>query len=92
MSDKQQYCAGCRNDFYNHRESPGFDGVTKCWSLETANVVVRFRLHWWTAPTVSGAFTEVVTLDCHHEPGQFAFYKELPEFAVNPRRDYEATR
>ena len=86
MSDKQQYCTGCYNDFYNHRESPGLDGATKCWSLKDAKVVTRFRIHWWTTPTTPGAFTEVRTLNCHHEPGQHGFYEKLPEFAVDPHR------
>jgi hypothetical protein len=77
--DKQQYCAGCRDDFYNHRDEPGFDGATKCWSLKDAEVVTRYRIHWWTAPTNVSVFQKVKTLDCHHEPGQFAFFKELPE-------------
>jgi hypothetical protein len=81
--DKEQFCAGCRNDYYNH-DGNGMDGG-KCWSLKDAQVVTRYRLHWWTAPTVPGAYTEVQTLDCHHEPGQFAFHKELPPCAVNPR-------
>ena len=79
--DKQRYCAGCRDDYYNHR-----DGATKCWSLEKAKVVTRFKLHWWTAPTVPGAFTEVRTLNCHNESGRFAFYEKLPSFAMSPRR------
>jgi hypothetical protein len=79
VSDKEQYCAGCRNDFYNHRSEPGFDGATKCWSLNDATVVTRYRIGWWTQPTSAKAFQKVTTLDCHHAPGQYAHYKELPE-------------
>lgn len=81
---KLQFCAGCRNDYYNHNGN-GMNGG-KCWSLKDAEVVTRFRLHWWTAPTVPGAYVEVRTLDCHHQPGAFAFHKELPSFAVDPVR------
>ena len=86
-ADKQQYCTGCRDDFYNHRDEPGFDGATKCWSLKTAKVVTRYRLHWWTAPTVPGAFTKVTTLSCHNAPGKYAHYEKLPTFAVAAREE-----
>lgn len=86
MTDKQQYCAGCRDDFYNHRESPGFDGATKCWSLKNAEVVTRFRIGYWTTPDTPGAFTEVRTLNCHRAPGQYAHYEKLPNFAVGAIR------
>ena len=85
MSNRKskELCKGCRNDFYNGRQN--FTG-NECWSFKDAKVCRRWKLHWWTEPTVAGAFTEVVTLDCHHQPGQFAFYKELPTFALSPRR------
>jgi len=81
MSDqeKEKYCRGCRNDYYNHREQPGFDGSTKCWSLEDAEVVQRYRIGWWTPQDSARNYTRVTTLSCHHAPGQFAFMKELPE-------------
>lgn len=77
MLAKERYCAGCIDDFYNHRDVPGFDGAIKCWSLDRGEVVTRYRLHWWTAPSAK-AFQKVTTLSCHREPGQFAFYTELP--------------
>ena len=86
MTNKQKHCSGCRDDFYNHRGSPGFDGATKCWSLKDAKVVTRYRLGWWTAPTEDGAFTKIKTLDCHHAPGRYALYKELPPFAKGCNR------
>lgn len=86
LEDKQRlYCDGCRNDFYNHRSEPGFDGATHCWSLDTAEVVTRYRLDWWTAPTVPGAFQQVTTLSCHHAPGKYAHYVKPPAFAVDVR-------
>jgi len=84
MKGKKEYCAGCRDDFYNHREN--MNGKRGCWSFETAESVTRYKLHWWTAPTVPGAFREVTTNSCHHEPGQYAFYKELPDCAVEAMR------
>ena len=84
---KQQFCAGCRNDFYNHGDA---SRTGQCWSLPTAKEVTRFRLGWWTTPDTPGAYTEVRTLDCHHEPGRFAFHEKLPPFAVNAHRLDEA--
>jgi hypothetical protein len=78
-AEKQKYCSGCRDDFYNHRDSPGFDGSTKCWSLKDAEVVKRYRIHWWTRPASAKAFQKVTTLSCHNAPGRYAHYKELPE-------------
>lgn len=83
IEQKLPYCKGCRDDFYNY-DANALNGK-HCWSLDDAHVVTRYRLHWWTTPTTPGAFEQVVTLSCHHEPGQFAFYKELPPFAVKPR-------
>lgn len=80
MKAQEKYCSGCRDDYYNHGGN-GFNGG-KCWSLKDATVVTRYQLHWWTAPTVPGAFTKVQTNLCHHAPGKYAFYKELPTFAV----------
>ena len=42
MSDKQKYCSGCRNDFYNGRQNISGD---KCWSLADAKVVSRVFIH-----------------------------------------------
>lgn len=74
-------CAGCREDFYNGKNNLG---ITHCWHLESALLVKRWRQGWWVAPTVPGAFVQVETYDCHHEPGRYAFEKELPDFAVQP--------
>lgn len=87
MAGRREFCAGCRDDFYN-TQNAAHGG---CWSLKTATVVTRFRLAWWTAPTVPGAFTEVRTNSCHHRPGQFAFYEKLPTFAVEPHRIAKTT-
>lgn len=78
MAGDRKYCSGCRDDFYN---TPGnaMDGK-QCWNLNDAAVVTRYRLHWWTEPTVPGAYVEVTTNSCHYEPGQFAFHKTLPDF------------
>ena len=80
MTEKSKaLCRGCREDFYNE---PGNSTSGECWLFKAATVVTRYRIGWWTRPTAPGAFTEVTTLNCHSEPGRFAFYKELPEFAM----------
>lgn len=83
-------CSGCRDDYYNR---PGNSTTGECWCYAKAKVVRRWRIHWWTAPTVPQAYTEVETLACHREPGQYAFHEQLPDFAIQPRRlgvDYVA--
>lgn len=72
-----KHCSNCREDFYNQ---PGNSQKGRCWMLESAKVVTRYRLHWWTAPTVPGAYTKVITNSCHNEPGQYGFYERLPDF------------
>lgn len=84
LSQKLKLCRGCRDDYYNHG-GHAMNGQ-HCWSLPDAKPVTRFRLHWWTAPTVPGAFTEVETLSCWTAPGKYSHYKELPDFAVDPIR------
>ena len=78
-----EFCQACTDNFYNGNNPLG---VNHCLSLKSARVVKRWRLHWWTAPTVPGALVEVKTYNCHHEPGRYAFSKELPTCAVDPVR------
>lgn len=42
MTCKANYCAGCRDDFYNGKNDLG---VTKCWSRATAKVVWKKFVH-----------------------------------------------
>ena len=74
MAGQQKYCSGCRNDFYNH-------GGKGCWRINDAKVVTRYRIHWWTAPTVPGAFTKVQTNSCH-DAKKYDYYDKLPACAV----------
>lgn len=67
-SNKQQYCGGCRNDYYNR---PGNSDTGDCWSLETAKVVNRTRVGWWEKPPYK--WKPVKTLDCYHTPGVYAW-------------------
>lgn len=68
-------CQGCRNNFYNQG---GNSSTGCCWSLESAKVVERFRIGWWTQPTSPNAYSKVVTLSCHHAPGQYALHDDMP--------------
>jgi hypothetical protein len=77
--DKLKMCEGCRDNFYNGT------GAKQCWSLPTAQVVTRYRIGWWTAPTVPGAYTKVQTLHCHHAPGQYAMHEKPAECATEVR-------
>lgn len=83
MSGDKKYCGGCRDNFYNGNNDMG---VKQCWNLKGTSIVTRWRLHWWTPPTVPGALLEVRTNGCKNEPGQYAYFKNLPECAVRPRR------
>jgi hypothetical protein len=74
-----KYCKGCRDNFYNGSNPLG---VKKCWCLEDAKVVIRYKLEWWTRPTTKGAFEKVKTYDCHNAAGRYVLYKELPSNAV----------
>lgn len=84
LKEKQRQCAGCDDDFYN-RPGNSING-THCWMLPDAKVVTRWKLHWWTAPVVPGAYREVEVLSCYHQHGNFAYHTTLPDFAVDPHR------
>lgn len=76
MGDKSK-CVGCEQDFYNGKNPMG---VQECWSLKTAKMVTRYRLGYWTAPTVPGAFQKMKAYHCRSEKG-YVFYDQLPSFA-----------
>ena len=80
--DKLKLCVGCRDNFYNDNNPLG---VKRCWSFANAKVVTRYRIGWWTQPTVPGAYTKVQTLNCHHAPGQYALHERPAECATELR-------
>jgi hypothetical protein len=82
LASKQALCRGCRDDFYNDHNDIG---VKQCWSLKDAQVVPRYKLHWWTQQDTARNFTLVTTLSCYHRPGEFAFMKDLPEHLRHER-------
>lgn len=71
-----KHCRGCHDDFYNQR-GPGVGG---CWSLKTAKVVTRYRIHFMTAPTELRAFTEVRVPNCYRQPSNNVYCEKLPGF------------
>lgn len=75
-AEKLKLCSGCRNDFYNDKNGLG---VKRCWSLETAEKVKRYRIGWWVPQDSAENFQKVTTLSCYQAPGTAAFYRELPE-------------
>ncbi len=78
--EKRKFCIGCHDNFYNGNNP--YD-IKWCWNLAEAKVVTRFRIGWWTPMDRKENFTKVTTLDCHKEPGQFAFCEKLPQHLVN---------
>lgn len=60
MSDKQRYCRGCIDDFYNGNNELG---VAKCWSLKTATVVKMKFVHIDQCPPWNQKAE--TTLSCH---------------------------
>ncbi len=60
---KKDYCAGCRNDFYNGNNELG---VTKCWSLERAKVVWKKEVHINQVPPWTQSAKRVY--NCYHRP------------------------
>ncbi len=85
--DKLLLCQGCRDNYYNTEGKRRGQSPNGCYSLPTAKVATRFRLHWWTTPTTKGAFTKVTTLSCHHAPGKYANYEKLPDFVTAEERE-----
>lgn len=78
--DKLPLCGGCGDDYYNR---DGHSTTGRCWMLPKAKVVTRYRLGWWTRPTEPGAYTKVVTLDCHRATGQYALHEQPSQHAVD---------
>lgn len=55
---KVDYCAGCRNNFYNGRNDVG---VKECWSLKSAKVVMKDIYQSLDSTTP----VKTKTLDCY---------------------------
>ena len=75
-SPDKKYCAGCREDYYNHN---GNSTTGECWSFESAKCVKKFCIDWWTPMDRKENFYEVTTNSCHIETGKRLFLDKLPE-------------
>lgn len=64
-TDKLRHCAGCRDDFYNGKNSIG---VHECWNLESARVVKRKFVPIHMAPPYD-SLPARKTLSCHKRQG-----------------------
>jgi len=75
-SDRQKYCTGCEDNFYNGNNSVN---VKECWSLKSAKVVKKKKVGindtppWKHQPVVT-------TLSCFHCKGYV--------FLTDPKRLY----
>lgn len=66
-------CSGCHDDFYN-------SGEQRCWSAKSGKMLTRYSIHFMTAPTEKGAFTEVRKPSCYRQVNRNVFYNALPDF------------
>ena len=76
MKPDKKYCVGCREDYYNH---DGNSNTGECWSFDSAKLVTKYCIGWWTPQDEASNFWKVKTNSCHTEPGRVAFYDELPK-------------
>ena len=72
----REQCSGCHDDFYNGPR--GQDG--RCWMAKTGKMLVRYAIHFMTAPTQKGAFRKVRRPSCYHQVSNEVFYNALPDF------------
>ena len=75
-------CIGCRNNIYNGNNNIG---VTKCWSLDSAKLVTRFRLCSSTPMNIKEAYIKVRVPNCYHESG-YVHMKGIPSYAQTAKR------
>lgn len=93
MAGEILLCDGCRDDYYNHQGKAGSINGAGCSSLPNATVGEYYLLHWWTAPTVPGAFTLKRLNSCWHAPGQWAKCTpaNVPTFARDRKGKHPVT-
>jgi len=79
-----EHCRGCRNNFYNGNNSLG---VARCWSLESAKLVTKYRLSSSTPMWIREAYVKVKVPSCYHESG-YVHLDAIPDYAkTKPQRD-----
>lgn len=70
-------CAGCRNDFYNGNNPLG---VQRCWSVESASIIPRFRLSVNTPMDRKSGYEKLKRPNCYRQDG-FVFLEAIPNYA-----------
>ena len=75
-SDRQKYCSGCEDNFYNGNNTVG---VTECWNLDTAKVIKKKKVGIEDVPPWNHQ-PIVTTLSCFHQKGYI--------FLTDPNRLY----
>ena len=75
MKKDKKYCVGCDDNFYNGNNPMN---IKECWCYQAAKVIPKYMIGWWTPQDKKENFTKMVTLSCHTERGQFAYYDKLP--------------
>lgn len=78
---KLKLCEGCRNNHYN---KPGNSTTGRCWSLDTAEVVMRTQVGWWHNPPYR--WNPQQTLSCHHDTGRIAWVDRKDPRVVEPEK------
>ena len=78
-------CSGCRNDFYNDKNPYG---VKRCWSLDKAKMVTRFKLSVHTPMWFREAYKKVRVPNCYHSQG-YVYCKEI-QASARTRAEREA--
>jgi len=73
-------CAGCRNDFYNHRT--GFDGATECWSFKDAKIGTLYSISPNAPQDNASNFVKVRKPLCYHQDG-WCYYPRLPDHLLH---------
>ena len=59
----KSHCIGCKDDFYNGKNDLG---VTACWNLEVAELIMRKEVHYSQVPPWTQAARELP--DCYSRP------------------------
>ncbi len=84
MKPDKKYCIGCDQNYYNH---PNPQGVKECWHFkDTAKLVTKYCIGWWTPQNKASNFWKVKTNSCHTENGRFAYYDKIPAHLRNHRQ------
>lgn len=74
---KKSHCIGCRDNFYNGNNPYG---ISRCWLLEKAKLITRYRLSINTPMNQKSGYLKEKLPNCYTENGHI-FLKEIPGYA-----------